>query len=317
MQIKLSSWLSLFAFLALFVAQAAAQAEAAAQPAGKIKATRVEGTVTVKDLGGATRTLTPKVDADINQGSIINTGANGSVVLLFSNGASINLSPSSELNIVTFTQNPFEGTYEPAKETEEPSASTTDIVLNRGELVGNVKKLKQGAGGSRFTVGTPVGAAGIRGTTFRIVYRPEGNGRGSFILTTVEGKVELEIGTGTIAQPKGVVVSDSREVILNDISIDTTTNQVVATTSTGQTITVAAAPPASDAAVTTVQQVQAVAQILVQAIVDKVFTSPTPTGTTTTSNDTKTDTTKKEEKKEEPPPPPPTNTNQSSSSNPN
>lgn len=319
MHFKLSSWLSLFAFLALFVVQAAAQGAAApgapTNP-GTIRATRVEGTVKVK-MAGAEISLVKGVDRDISQGSVVTTDANSGVVLLFSNGASISLGASSELNIVEFTQNPFEAgpNFKPAEATEEPSISNTNLVLTKGELVGNVKKLKKGGPvESKFTVGTPVGAAGIRGTTFRIVYRPDTNGRVNFILTTVEGTVELQIGSVAITDPQGVKVTDSKEVILNDVKVDATTNQVVATTATGQTVVVAAAPPSSDASVTIVQQVQAVAQILVQAVADKVFTSPT-SSTTPAPSTTTTD--KPPEPKKEEPPPPPTTTNQPSSSNPN
>jgi len=288
MQTKLSSWLSLIALLALFTFEAAAQGLAPAAPGtptaaasgqlpATIRATRVMGKVTYEDI--ATKIVKDLTnDAVIYQGSIVRTQANSSVVLLFANGASINLAFSSELNIETFTQDPFAGTYEPSKETEEPSVSTTNIKLTQGELVGNVKKLKRGgAGESKFTVGTPVGAAGIRGTTFKIVYRPSGDGRTfNFTLTTIEGNVEIQIGSGTVNAPP-VSVTDNKEVVISNVEVNATTNQITATTSTGQTATVTAAAPAVvDAPVTTISQVTAVAAQLVQAVANVVFASPTP-----------------------------------------
>jgi hypothetical protein len=307
---KLSSWLSLFAFLALVISHAAAQGPAPAAAAataaaattqlpGTIRVSRVVGKVTAEDI--ATKVVKDLAnDVVIGQGSIVRTEANSSVVLLFSNGASINLAAISELNILTFTQDPFAGTFEPSKETDEPSISTTNIMLTRGELVGNVKKLKKGGPvESKFTVGTPVGAAGIRGTTFRIVYRPSGDGRTyNFTMTTLEGNVEVSI-TGTVNAPP-VSVTDNKEVVLNNVEVNATTNQVTATTATGQTVSVAAAPASTDAPPTTLAQVNVVAQQLAQEILNKVFT--TPTTNNTTNNNTNNTTPPPDETKKDPPP---------------
>lgn len=290
MQTKLLSWLSLIAVLALFISHAAAQGAAGAAPAApgtaqiaaKIIATRVVGKVTWEDTKDPTKTRKDlKNDDVIYQNTIVHTDTAASVVLLFANGASINLAAKSDLNIDTFTQDPFAGDYVPAKETDEPSISTTNIILTQGELVGNVKKLRKGGPiESKFTVGTPVGAAGIRGTTFKIVYTPSGDGRTfNFIMTTLEGSVEVTIKGTVNATP--VMVTDNKEVTLNKVEIDATTNQVTATTATGQTATVTASPTSTDAPTTTTAQVQQVATQLAQAIIDKVFTTPTGSGTGT------------------------------------
>ena len=55
---------------------------------------------------------------------------------------------------------------------QEPGTSVTKLNLTRGELVGRVVHLNVDKG-SEFTVRTPVGAAGIRGTIFRIIFRPD------------------------------------------------------------------------------------------------------------------------------------------------
>ena len=326
MQTKLSLWLSLIALLAVFTCEAAAQglagapvAPASGQLPGTIRATRVEGEVKYVEIAtGAEKPL--KDDMVIGQGTIVRTGANAKVVLLFSSGASINLAHTSELNIETFTQDPFAENatnYAVAKETEEPSVSTTAITLTQGELIGNVKKLKRGgAVESKFTVKTPVGAAGIRGTTFKVTYRPSGDGRTfTFSLTTLQGDVVVTLATGTVNAPAaGVSVTDSKEIVLTNVEVNPVTNQITATTSTGQTAAVTAPPPPVDAPVTVVAQVTAVAQQLVQAVANVVFTTPppapvnptpTPTGTPTptpppTSDPTPTPT--------PPPPPPPTPT---------
>lgn len=291
MQTKLLSWLSLIAVLALFISHASAQGAAGAaapaaagtnQIAAKIIATVVVGKVTYEDINDPTKAQKDlTVNATIYEHTIVHTGTDARVVLLFANGATINLAAKSDLNINTFTQDPFAGDYVPSKETDEPSISTTDILLTQGELVGNVKKLKVGGPiKSKFTVGTPVGAAGIRGTTFKIVYTPSGNGRTyNFIMTTLEGSVEVTIKGTVNATP--VMVNDNKEVTLSNVEINATTNEVTATTATGQTATVTAAPASTDAPTTTTAQVQLVATQLAQSIIDKVFTTPTGSGTGT------------------------------------
>lgn len=310
---KLSSWLSLFALLALFTFEAAAQAPAGAPTApgttqlpGSIKATRVVGKVTYENI--ATKAVNDLTNGmEITQGNIVRTDVNSSVVLMFSNGASINLAFSSELNIETFTQDPFAGNFEPAKSEDEPSVSTTNIQLTKGELVGNVKKLKRGGPvESKFTVGTPVGAAGIRGTTFKITYRPSTDGRTfTFTMTTIEGRVEVTIGSGTVNALPASVVTNNQEIVLNNVEVNTTTNVVTATTSTGQTVAVTAPPPAVDAPVSTVAQVTAVATQLAQAVVNVVFVTPTPPAPIPTPTPTPTPPPAPEEKKDTPPPPAP------------
>jgi hypothetical protein len=70
-------------------------------------------------------------------------------------------------------------------------------------LLGKVAHLKQEQG-SYFTVQTPVGAAGIRGTTFRIVFRPTGTGQAfAFSLSTVEGNVNFQAGQANGAAQGG------------------------------------------------------------------------------------------------------------------
>src|SRR5690606_6455820 len=115
----------------------------------------------------------------------------------------------------------------PAEMTEEPSVSRTKLNLTRGELVGNVKTLRKEQGSS-FTVQTPAGAAGIRGTTFRIVFRPDGTGRAFFTLTTLEGEVGFSTVTGTVDAPQALV-ANSQEVVV-EVDVDDTTGEVTIVT---------------------------------------------------------------------------------------
>jgi len=106
-------------------------------------------------------------------------------VLVFSNGPR-SASAGFKVSVDEFTQDPFAEDVKLSELKEEPTKSHTKLRMTYGELVGNVKHLNAK---STFDVQTPVGAAGIRGTTFRLVYRPSGNGQAFFTLSTASGTV--------------------------------------------------------------------------------------------------------------------------------
>jgi hypothetical protein len=161
----------------------------AAMPPGQILAAKVTGVVTMTVNAAPAVTLVG--GEPIPQHATINTNAAANAVLVFSNGATTQLGENSQLVIDEFLQDPFPANITMANIDTEPTTSKTKLRLNHGELVGNVKHL-QHTKGSTFTVDTPVGAAGIRGTTFRIVFRPNGTGLAFFSLSTVEGNVAFQ-----------------------------------------------------------------------------------------------------------------------------
>lgn len=271
MQKKFLSWFLTFSLAVFFTGISAQGQDAGSRPPGLIKVAQVTGTVTaVKD--GATTTLAN--GSEISQGYVVNTAKDASVVLVFSNGATVNLAQDSSLSIDEFLQDPFAEEVSVSKLTNEPSVSNTKLNLSRGELVGNVKKLNYDAGSS-FTVQTPVGAAGIRGTTFRIVFRPDGTGKAFFSLTTVEGNVVL--ASGTVNMPADVSVPDNKQVeVVLDITVDDIAGTVTVSAPAAVPVTVTDTPP------TTQAQVAAVAQQVATAAATVVFTSSTSATTTTT-----------------------------------
>ena len=246
-----------------------------AQVAGRIVAAKVKGTVTATNTVDNTKRELHDSDA-ITEKYVVTTAQNSSVILVFSNGSTINLAPDSTLSIEQFLQDPFSTSYSMATATSEPSTSTTKLTLSRGELVGNVKHLNNAAG-STFTVNTPVGAAGIRGTTFRIVFRPDSSGKAFFTLSTAEGEVIL---TGTTAQQ--LPVATGKEVVVTvDVAVDAAGNVTMTSKPvvTGQDI-----PP------TTQATIAAAAQEIIATHADLVFTSATTSTTTTTNTTTPTQT---------------------------
>lgn len=253
---------------------------------GLIIVAKATGDVTAVGPDGQTITLIR--GSEIAEGYVVETGGNSSVILAFSNGATINLAQDSSLSIDQFLQDPFSDEVSLAELTAEPTTSNTKLHLSRGELVGNVKKLNSDAG-STFDVQTPVGAAGIRGTIFRIVFRPDPNvpGRAIFSLTTAEGNVVLS--SGTMDLPAGISVTDNNEVtVLVDVEVDATTGEITVTRAPATPVTVTETSPTTQAEVAVVAQEVSVAAA---AVVFTTATSVSRTTTTTTTTEGEEETT--------------------------
>jgi hypothetical protein len=216
--------------LGFLVGLTPASADPAAGSSGRVKgriiAARVQGHVeAISKADGQKRTLH---DGDrLSEQTEIVTYAGASIILVFSNGATVNIAADSTLDIEQFDQDPFAEDLKVSQMKNELGTSTTRLNLTKGELVGKVVHLNVDRG-SAFTVQTPVGAAGIRGTTFLIVYRPGPNGTAFFSVATADGIV---VFTGTTAQaiaiPSGKQIqvtfdinsgSPTAPIVLTDIS---------------------------------------------------------------------------------------------------
>ena len=254
----------MFGVAAMFAVSAQAQGRVV----GRIVAAKVHGTVTAVNTADNSKHELKDNDA-IAQHYVVTTAENSSVILVFSNGATVNLAADSTLSIDEYLQDPFSSSYAMATATEEPSTSITKLNLVRGELVGNVKHLhKDGPNGSSFSVNTPVGAAGIRGTTFRLVFRPDSSGKAFFTLSTAEGVVIL---TGTTNQ--NVNVPTGQEVVVTvEVHVDTTTGAVTVTAP--PTVVTQDIPAATQAAIATATQE------IVAAHTDVIFPSATRSSNT-------------------------------------
>lgn len=173
-----------------------------AMPSGRILLAKVAGTVN-RIMDGASTACT--VNDVVPPGTKLSTGGSSSVVLVFSNGAIVELGADSELVLQEFQQVPFGATFKLSEMEEEPSRSQTVLALNRGELVGRVKRLRFDQG-SDFTVRSPVGAMGVRGApaTFRMLFRPSGAGQAFFNLRCTTGNVLFH--SSQPASPEGGVL---------------------------------------------------------------------------------------------------------------
>jgi hypothetical protein len=236
------------AILGVFAGLAPAGAQTAPTAPGRIKgkivAARVLGHVEVaSNDGGPSR---PLHDGDyISDQTTVVTSVGSSVVLAFSNGATVDVAADSHLNIELFEQDPFAEDVKMSDIKQEPGRSTTRLSLTKGELVGKVVHLNVDRG-SEFTVQTPVGAAGIRGTTFQITFYPSGpNGTSTFSISTADGTV---VFTGTTIVPVNVPAGKQVVVSFNSAN-GTPTNPIV----------LSDIPPALAAAIQEASQLIAVA----------------------------------------------------------
>jgi len=262
---------------------------------GLIRLTRINTQVFVSNNEGGEQVEKIVEEKITENNTVVTTGPASRVILVFSNGATINLAADSELNIETFQQDPFGGEYSVKDATMEPEAkSVTKLHLTRGELVGNVKSLRSDLGSS-FTVSTPAGAAGIRGTTFRIVYRPDGNGQAFFSVMTLEGDVEVTVTTGTTAAPISVTSEQSVEIT---VAVDDTTGVVTVLTPIAAIVAVTATTEEIAQATQSFQEsVEAVIAVVLTAAQDQVPVVENTGDSTGTGNGTGTNEEESQEEK--------------------
>lgn len=194
---------------AVFSTASSAQADQK-RPPGKVVVANVVGKAEGIEPGSqSTRVL--KSNDVITEKYTVKVGAASTAILVFSNGSSINLRENSSLVISEFLQDPFATPYAAAIITEEPTTSVTKLNLTQGEIVCNVKKLRTKEGSS-LTVNTPVGAAGVRGTTFAVSFVPDPSGNGNWIytLSVTEGSVALTDANGNVTN-----VTAGKEVVIS------------------------------------------------------------------------------------------------------
>ena len=156
------------------------------------------GYISVIDTSGNAKILTPDqpdgtvpaIGMNLRLGDTVVTGVGGRVGLAFSNGSLFEVSENSRFSVQEFLQEPWKFSVEEWKALEnEPTKSRTKVFVEYGELAVKVKKLGPD---SSMQVSTPLGVAGIRGTTFRVrvVRNPDGSPR-TVTVQLAEGRVDF------------------------------------------------------------------------------------------------------------------------------
>lgn len=161
----------------------------AALQTGKVQVGKVSGTVTLIDAKAQRKPLAN--GAMFQEGSLVETGVNSTAELVFSNGASVVLTPNTLVELRTFRQVPSADITDPYRKIEkDPSPSVTELEVPRGKIIGEVRKLNAL---STFTVKTPAGLVRIRGTVFTVEYRVGPDGIGRIVVDCVRGSVETTV----------------------------------------------------------------------------------------------------------------------------
>lgn len=228
----------LFTAAGVASAQTAAPAAPTEQPGGRILVARVTGEAFAMNPADGLK-FPVRNGSLLTEGQVITTGAGANVLFVLSNGATVSLGADSVLSLDQFTQQPFGESYKMSTLSAEPSSSTTRLNLLRGELISDVKKLNK-SGGASFQIKTPVGAAGIRGTAFRIAFKPEGD-RAAFALVMLEGVIEQTFGN----RGRPVVVPGGKQVVVTGIEYNARSGEVGAIPPVGEPTDVPASVQAS------------------------------------------------------------------------
>ena len=165
------------------------EAKADEMSPGLIVLTAFEGDVKIASAKNPVG-IPPSAGAKLQKGDIILTGPNSSASLAFSNGSVLQVQSSSKFSLEDYLQKPWDFDEAAFKKLEkEPTSSQTKLKLDYGDVICNVKKL---SATSEMTVSTPLGVAGIRGTTFKLSVSIDSKGKPSASkLSVVEGAVAL------------------------------------------------------------------------------------------------------------------------------
>lgn len=146
------------------------------------------GEVSVTDPSGVDGNSSGKRSARDGEvllpGSLIETGSESEVVLLFSNGHLTTLGSDTKMSVDAFVQEEFDGSEDKLGELkQEVSPSRMKLDLDFGEMIIDVKKLNKE---SSLVITTEVGVVGIRGTQFGVTSE-----NGSVAVSVLEGLVEF------------------------------------------------------------------------------------------------------------------------------
>ncbi|MBE2179257.1 MAG: FecR domain-containing protein [Chthoniobacterales bacterium] len=156
-------WVAAFALAAALPLSSVAQQQQMVP--GNIRAVKVEGTAwQISGASGAKERL--REGAFLRQGATVETAGNGNVILLFENGSTMQIRPGTRFSISEFLIDPFDpAAVDFQRIKSEPSTSLTEVMVHEGTVLAQISKLNRS---SSYNVSTPLGTAGIRGTTLGV-----------------------------------------------------------------------------------------------------------------------------------------------------
>jgi len=169
-------------------------AEAVLTRPGQLTVTSVTGELTVR-AGDGVRPV--KAEERVRVDSRLSSGRRSLATLTFSNGATLELGPDSEVEVEELLQAPFSTALKPAEWKAEPSVSRTRLRLIRGEARVAVKRLLA-VRGSVFAVATPAGVATVDEGVLRVQARMTEIGLGLCVVELTQGAGALELEGGEV-----------------------------------------------------------------------------------------------------------------------
>ena len=173
----------------------------------------LEGKVSVVNSSSVKGTAAT-VNQFLSPGDSLVTGQGSDALLLLTNGATLSVGANTTFELKTFYQEDFNS--EQAKVgslKEEVSSSTVLIDLKAGELVVDVRKLRKK---SNFEITSPLGVAGVRGTSFSLSSSAD-----SIKLSVLNGRVDFVSNDNQQSQvgaEKVLVSSREEESVINDLA---------------------------------------------------------------------------------------------------
>ena len=204
----------LFLGMSLFSGRLHGQLNGEIKP-GAIIVLSAKGLVQAVDPAGNAVSSAIKSGAILTEGYTLKTGFGGEATVLFSNGTTATLEPRTQISIITFLQESFNGGNQKLADlSEEPSTSQLVVKIHSGAVICKTKKLNQS---SSFTIVSDAGTAKIMGTEFQLGL-------------SIAGQTKLDVATSTVSfsppggtpilvsQGKGLDVSSSGQVNQRPIS---------------------------------------------------------------------------------------------------
>lgn len=163
-------------------------AEAPLTRPGQLTVSAITGELGVRS-GEALRPA--KVDERVRVDSRLVTGRRSLATLAFSNGASLELGPESEVELEELLQAPFTTALKPSEWKAEPSVSRTRLRVIRGEVRVTLKRLLS-ARGSSFLIVTPAGTASVDEGALRVQVRMTEIGIGLCSVELMQGAATFQ-----------------------------------------------------------------------------------------------------------------------------
>lgn len=152
---------------------------------GNVRAVMVVGDAWQDSVKGQSERL--KQGDFLRQGSEVRTSGGARVILLFDNGATIEIRPGTRFSIDKFLVDPLDAeSIDYQKITREPTRSMTRISVPQGNIITKVPKLNRS---SSYDIGTPLGTAGIRGTVVNVAVTEQAS---TFVVA--EGMIQVTKG---------------------------------------------------------------------------------------------------------------------------